>query len=75
MFLYKCACTIVHNINCYERIVIALNRVDSQCHGRSQAIHMTANPLGTGRKFVWNGVNTATFDLKISTPVHDKTVP
>ena len=71
MFLYKCACTIVqctivqcasNKLNCYERIVIALNCRDSQCHGRSQAIHMTANPLGTERKFVWNGVSTATFD-------------
>ena len=58
----RCSCTIVHHTYCYERIVIALNRWDLHCHGRSQAIHMTANPLGMERKFVWNGVTTATFD-------------
>ena len=58
----RCSCTIVHHTYCYERIVIALNRGDLHCHGRSQAIHMTANPHGTEQKFVWNGVSAATFD-------------
>ena len=63
---FACAALFVQDRNCVE---LHRSKDLQQCHGRSQAIHMTDIPLGTTRQFVSNAtsanrLNTHTYCTK-----------